>query len=275
LEGVFLLNWIGKLERKYKRFAIRDLVKYLVIGSAVVFALKLFNLSEQIDGNLTLSVPDVLEGQVWRLITFIFIPPTYNAIFIIFALLLTYMFGKALEDYWGSFRLNLYYAIGMLSAILAAFITGYGHAEFLNLSIFLAFAYLNPNFKILVFFILPLKIKYLAWFDIALIVYSVIFSPFSVKVAAVISFMNFFVFFGRDMYDKWVGPRIKKYIRKRKRSKFKVIVPDRSFEFVHKCRECGRTSKEYNELNFGYCQLCGSDYEYCHEHLKNHKHFLN
>lgn len=269
------MNWIDKLERKYKRFAIRGLITYLVIGSAIVFALKLFSLSRQIDGYLMLSIPEVLKGQVWRLITFIFIPPTYSPIFIIFALLLTYMFGKALEDYWGSFRLNLYYAIGMLSAILSAFITGYGHAEFLNLSIFLAFAYLYPNFKILVFFIIPLKIKYLAWFDVALILYSVISGPLSVKAAALISFMNFFVFFGREMYGKWVGPRIKKYIRKRKRSKFKVIVPDKPFEFVHKCRECGRTSKDYPELTFSYCQLCGSDYEYCHEHLRDHKHFLN
>ncbi len=269
------MNWIDRLERKYKRFAIKGLVKYLVIGSAIVFALSLINLSGQFVEKLTLYIPDVLKGQVWRLVTFIFIPPTFHPIFIIFALYLFYMFGKALEDYWGSFRLNLYYAIGMLSAILSAVITKSGHSEFLNLSVFLAFAYLYPDYKLLVFFIIPVKIKYLAWLDVIFIAYSAAFEPVSVKVAAVLSFLNFFLFFGREIYERWIKPRTRKFIKKRKRSKFKVIIPNRNFELSHRCRECGRSSKEHPELTFGYCPICGSDYEYCSDHIKNHRHLLN
>ncbi len=269
------MNWIDRLERKYKRFAVKGLIKYLVIGYAIVAVLAMLRPAAGLVGKLTLSIPDVLHGEVWRLITFIFVPPTFNPIFLFFALYMFYIFGNALEEYWGNFRLNLYYLIGILATILAGCITGSGHSEYLILSIFLAFAYLNPNYKILVFFILPVKIKYLALIDAIFILYSLVFDEISYKIAALLSLVSFMVFFGRDMYERWLKPEIKKFIKKRKRSKFKVIVPQRKFEFVHKCRECGKTSKGYPQLTFGYCPMCGSDFEYCKEHLKNHKHFIH
>ncbi len=271
------MNWIDRLERKYRRFAITGLVKYLVIGTAIVFALEQFKISSQIINKLVLFMPDVLRGQIWRLVTFIFIPPETNPIFIIFILYMFYMFGKALEEYWGNFRFNLYYLIGMIGAIISACIIpeGYGNTEFLSLSIFLAFAYIYPEFKILLFFVIPVKVKYLAWVDLILIVFSVLLGSASDKVAAIMSFLNFIVFFGKDMYDKWIAPRVKKYIKKKRHSKFKVIVPDKTYEFVHKCSVCGRTSKSHPFLKFGYCPSCTSDFEYCNEHLKDHEHFLN
>ncbi|MDQ2084827.1 rhomboid family intramembrane serine protease [Herbivorax sp. ANBcel31] len=266
------MNWIDRLERKYGGFAIRGLIKYIVIAAAFIFVA--VSLSERlyvIDEMLRLNRDQVLRGQVWRLITFIFIPPSYN-IFVVFALYILYIFGKSLEDMWGSFRFNLYYFIGMLSAIIAAFITGSGSVIYLNLSIFIAFAYLNPNFKLLLFFIIPVKVKYLAWFNIFFVIFTVIFGDMPDKVAAVLSFSNFFVFFGRGFFERWILPKTAALLKKRKRKKFKVIAPPKKFEFVHRCRECGRTSKEFPNLSFGYCKICGSDYEYCEDHINNHKH---
>lgn len=270
------MNWIDRLEQKYKRFAIKGLIKYLVIGTAFVFAAMLLGGSNGafVANKLNLDISKIKDLEVWRLVTFVFIPPTNN-IFIVFVLYLLYVFGNALERYWGSFRLTLYYVIGMLSAIAAAVLTkGTGSAQFLNLSIFMAFAYLYPNFELLLFFILPVKVKYLAWFNVLFIMFSVAFSSLEIKIAALMSFMNFFVFFGKDMWDKWASPRIKSFNRKRKRNKFKVIAPQKpkSFELVLKCSKCGKTSKEHPELIFAYCPRCGSDYVYCHEHLNNHVH---
>lgn len=276
LKGLLLLNWIDGLERKYKRFAIKGLIRYLVIGTAFVFAVMLLGgrNGEVVIEKLSLDISRIKNWEVWRLVTFIFIPPT-KSIFIVFVLYLLYMFGNSLERYWGSFRLTLYYLIGMLSAIAAAIITkGTGSSQFLNLSIFMAFAYLYPNFELLLFFILPVKVKYLAWLNVVFILFSIAFSSLGIKIAAVMSFMNFFVFFGKDIWDKWVSPHIRNFKKKQKRKKFKVIAPQKpkSIEFVLKCSKCGKTSKEHPELIFAYCPRCGSDYVYCQEHLNNHDH---
>jgi membrane associated rhomboid family serine protease len=273
LKGLFNLNWIDRLERKYNRFAIKGLIKYIVIVAAFIFVA--VNLSEKVADfiykMLTLNRYGILQGQVWRLITFIFIPPNNN-IFVIFALYVLYIFGSSLENMWGSFRFNLYYFIGVLSAIIAAFITGSASTMYLNLSIFLAFAYLYPNFKLLLFFIIPVKVKYLAWFNVFFVILTVVFASMEDKVAAILSFSNFFIFFGRGFWKKWVAPKTSAFLKKQKRKKFKVIAPPKKFEFVHKCRECGKTSKEFPEVFFGYCKICGSDYEYCEEHINDHKH---
>lgn len=273
---MFLLDWIDKLERKYKRYAIQGLIKYLVIGSVFVFvAMRLSGGSNGfVVDKLNLNIESIKHGQIWRLVTFIFIPPT-DSIFIIFVLYIFYIFGTALERYWGSFRLNLYYLIGMISAIVAAIISRQtGSAQFLNLSIFLAFAYIYPNFELLLFFILPVKVKYLAWFNVFFTLFSIAFRPINIKIAAIMSLLNFFIFFGNDIANRWILPYTRKYIKKQKRKKFKVVAPQKSepFQLVLKCEKCGRTSKEHPELIFAYCPKCGSDYVYCHEHLNNHEH---
>lgn len=272
------MNWIDRLERKYDRFAIRGFIKYVVIVAA--FILVGVNLSKTfhdiVYGMLTLNGAAVLKGQVWRLITFIFIPPGKN-LFVIFALYILYIFGSALEDLWGSFKFSLYYLIGVLSTIIAAFIVSSASAMpvstiYLNLSIFLAFAYLNPNFKLLLFFIIPVKVKYLAWFNILFVIFTVIFGEISEKVAAILSLSNFLIFFGSGFFKRTISPKISDFSKKRKRRKFKVIAPPKKLELVHICRECKRTSREFPNLSFRYCKICGSDYEYCDEHVNDHKH---
>jgi len=270
------MDWISKLEKKYRRYAIKDLIKYLVIGAVIVFAVAHLDRTGTIYHLLTLDRATILQGQIWRLVTFIFIPETLDALFIIFVLYLFYMFGSSLERLWGSFRLNLYYAIGMLTAIIAAFISksGMGSALYLNLSIFLAFAYLYPNFKLLIFFIIPVKVKYLALFELLFVAYSIIVHPWYIKIAAILSFSNFFIFFGKDIYHARILPKLRPVIKERRKKKVMAARPklSKNAVFNYKCRECGRTSKDHPELKFGYCIICGSDYEYCQDHLGNHTH---
>lgn len=273
----FYLNWIDKLERRYQRFAIKNLTKYLIIGTALVFILGIFDDFRFISSLLVLDPVLVMKGQIWRLITFVFVP-FIGSFWIIFTLYIFYIFGNALESYWGSFRLNLYYLIGVLAAIVAAFLGGFlgGRvtSEFLYMSVFLAFAYLNPNFELLLFFIIPVKIKYLAWFSLVFTALSIIFRPES-RITAVLSFANFIVFFGKEVFDNYMSPRVKELDRKRRRRKFKIIASSvKTPEIIYTCCVCGRTSKEHPELKFAYCFKCGSDYEYCQEHLTNHEHII-
>jgi len=133
----------------------------------------------------------------------------------VFVLYFYYIIGSNLENEWGSFRFNLYYFLGMIGTTIAAFITkGGATPTYINLSLFLAFAHLYPDFQVMLFFILPIKVKYLAWIDWIVIAYSVIFEPVPYKVAAVVSVINFLIFFGPDVVD---GIKLKRQVRQNRK----------------------------------------------------------
>lgn len=199
------MKWFHKLERKFGRYAIHNLMTYIIVVNAVVYALTMMVPQSNLYAKFVLDPALVLQGEVWRLVTFLFLPPSSHPVWIVFTLYFYYLVGSNLENQWGSFRFNLYYLIGILGTIAAAFIgfafTGYGvvTTEHLNLSLFLAFAYLFPNFELLLFFILPIKVKYIAWFNWAFIVFSMIFNPLPMKLAAIASVVNYFIFFGSEL----------------------------------------------------------------------------
>ena len=206
------LKFLDKFDRKYGKFAIRNLMIYIAAGNLAVFLISF--MFPSLPGYLMLIPSLVLKGEVWRLITFIFIPPDTSILFILFAVYFYYMIGNTLEHEWGSFRLNAYYFIGMLATIVAAFITGGTYGLHLNLSLFLAFAYLYPNHEILLFFVLPVKIKYLAWLNLAFIGFAVITQSLPLKVAAIVSLANYLLFFGDDMIKRIKMRKTSYYNRK-------------------------------------------------------------
>lgn len=194
------MKWLHKLERKFGRYAIKDLMTYIVVLNAVVYLLSILVPESNLFAKFVLIPSQVLKGEVWRLITFIFLPPNTSPLWIVFTLYFYYMVGSNLENEWGSFRFNIYYLIGMLATIAAAFITGSPvTAVHLNLSLLLAFAYLFPNFEILIFFILPVKVKYLGYLNWAFVIFSIVFYPLAMKLSAIASVINYFIFFGSDL----------------------------------------------------------------------------
>lgn len=194
------MKWLNKLEIKYRKYAISNLMGYIIGITAFVYVLQY--LSPTSIYHYLAFVPQlVMEGQVWRIITFIFIPPSASIIFIAFIMYFYYMIGSTLEAEWGTLKFNLYYLFGMIGTILAAFITGSGTSIYLNLSLFLGFAYLFPNVEILLFFILPVKIKWLAYLNWAYFAFSILFGSWPIKVATIVSLINFFIFFGKDFID--------------------------------------------------------------------------
>ncbi len=261
------MDWIDKLERKFGRYAIKGLMTYIIGITGFVYIVSLFDPTGNFIDKLTLYAPAVFSGQIWRLITYIFIPPETSPIFIIFALYLYYLIGNGLEDEWGSFRFNLYYLIGMIGTAIAVLLTGgKGTATYLNLSLFLAFAYLYPKYELLIFFVIPVKIKYLAYIDWFFIIYGIITEPLPYKVAAIASVLNFLVFFGKDIRIQ-MKTRRKSYYNKRK---FKSQA-DENIK-IHRCRVCGITSIDHPDMDFRYCSKCDGMQCYCSEHIRNHEH---
>lgn len=191
-------NWLYRLEYKYGRKAIPNLMMTIVIGMALVYVADLLNPTINLTSYLYLSREAILHGQVWRLFTFIFLPPVSSPIFILLSLYFYYWIGGSLESTWGSFRFNIYYLCGVIGAIIACFITGSADNYFLNMSLFFAFAVLYPDMQVMLFFVIPIKIKWLALVDAVLFAFSFIIGGWPARAAIVMSLVNFFLFFGPD-----------------------------------------------------------------------------
>ena len=189
------------LERRLRRYCISDLMKIIVIGQGVVFLLMYIwpSLGSRLYSMITLTRAGLLHGQIWRLVTFVFAPPISSPIFILFSLYFYYMIGTALESRWGKVKFNLFYGVGMLGAILTSLITGWADNTYLNLSLFLAFAAMFPNEEVLLFMILPIKMKYLALLDIVIYLREFIVGGASVRVAIILCLLNVFLFLGGDL----------------------------------------------------------------------------
>ncbi len=195
-------TWLYRMEYKYGRHAIVNLMQTVVIGMALVFVADLLNPTVNLASYLTLDRNAILHGQVWRLVTFLFLPPDSSLLFIFLSLYFYYWIGGSLESTWGSFKFNIYYLCGVLGAIAACLITGYADNYFLNMSLFFAFAALYPDTQLLLFFVIPVKIKWLAWLDAALFAFSFITGGWPTKVALLMSLVNFLLFFGPDFFKK-------------------------------------------------------------------------
>ena len=189
------------LERRLRRYSISNLMRYIVIGQGLVYILMYIwpSLGNTVYSMITLSRAAILHGQIWRLVTFIFTPPMTNPMFALFALYFYYLIGTGLEARWGKVRFNLYYAVGMLCAIIACLITGYADNAYLNLSLFFGYAALFPNEEVLLFMLLPIKIKYLALVDVLIYLRAFIVGGASERVTIVLCLLNVILFLGGDL----------------------------------------------------------------------------
>jgi len=254
---------LDKLERKFRRYAVPNVTLYLILGQVLFFV---FALSGRFILERVVLVPQlVLAGEWWRLITFLFIPPMTNPIFAFFAWYLFYLMGSALEGHWGAFRYNLFLLIGYAVTVGVTFLFPFSVATniFIGGSVFLAFAYLYPDFQLYIFFILPVKIKWLAlltWIGYA---YEALVGSWDTRLLVLASLSNFFLFFGKDLY--W---RIKTGNRK---MVFQAKQYSTGREPFHKCTVCGKTDISHPQMEFRYCSDCGG-LGYCMDHIFNHEH---
>lgn len=194
-------QWMDRLEEKYRRYAISNLMMYVVVAMAAVFVLDML-MPVNLSSYLIFNKAAILRGQVWRLVTFMFLPPNSSIFWILFSLYFYWMIGSSLENQWGSFKFNMYYLFGMIGSILSGMITGYATNSYLNLSLFLAFALLYPNVEVYVFFVLPVKVKYLAWIDAAGLLLSFVMGTMHTRIALVMALLNLLLFFGGDMIQR-------------------------------------------------------------------------
>ena len=286
------MNFLNKLERKFGRHAITGLMKYIIICYIIGYIIEF--VAPRFMSFLTLEPYMIFHyGQVWRLVSWILIPPQTNIFFAIIMMIFYYQLGTVLEQTWGSFRCNVYIFGGMIFTVLWAILMhflmgqqvlgGYFSTYYINLSIFLAFAVCYPDMKVMLYFIIPIKMKWMAIVYAALAVASAISSGWVARVAILASLLNFIIFFLLTRNMKAYSPHEMKRKRDFRRQMGQSGMGGRTTNAGngrsgqgqitrHKCAICGRTELDDPNLEFRFCSKCDGNYEYCQDHLFTHKH---
>ena len=200
------MKWLDQLERRFHFVTIPQFPLFIATANGLIYLMSQFEPGFVL--RLTLNPQAVLAGEWWRVITFLFVPPLMSPIWFVFWLLFLYQCSQALENAWGEFRFFFFYFVGAAATSAAAILIlnqtiGNG---FLYSTLFLAFATLYPETELLLFFILPIKVKYLAWFTWLMVGISFVLGTASTRVAIVAALSNYFLFFGADL---WKGLKLR------------------------------------------------------------------
>mgnify|MGYP003193106594 FL=1 len=206
-------NWLNKLERKYGRFGIPNLTNILVAGQILVFAIELF-IDRTITAWVGLNRFFLLQGQIWRLVTFLFQPIWLGGVLGVLNLVFYFWIGNALTRVWGDFRMTLFMALGVLGAWVGCFLTGSAGPSAIFQSMLFAYTWLWPDQMVLLFGIIPFKMKYLGWFELALWAVSFVMGDFATKISLVLGLSGFLAFYGREVFD-WCRDALTSWKRRR------------------------------------------------------------
>lgn len=281
------MRLIEKLERKFGRYGIPNLTLYIIICYVIGYVLMYTNPS--ILGWLNLEPALILRGQIWRLVTWVIAPPGGQDLFW-FALAILFFYypiGTSLERAWGTFRYTLYIFSGLFFTVIAAFLLyfitggiGIGYlfsTTYISLSIFLAYAMTYPDTTLLLMFVIPIKMRWMA------VVYGVLILSDVINFARrrqwfmifpiVASLLNFvFFYFGTKDLSRYNPKEIKRKKEFQKAMAQSRVYSENGDIAKHKCAICGRTEKDDPNLEFRFCSKCNGNYEYCQDHLFTHTH---
>lgn len=288
---------MGNLRRNFNRFCFKhrnkgipNLMLYISVGCALVYLMTQMTQNAILYELLVFNRTKILQGQIWRLISY---PLTFyhsNVLLMAISLFCYYSLGRGMENLWGTLRFNLFYFSGMLMMDVWCLIFG-GQADvsYLNLSLFLSYATMYPQSQFLLLYIIPVKAWVFALIDLALVVYGLFVYPFPYNFFSVISLANYFLFFGKDVLNvipmAWRVNARRLFRRggKEKQQRPKVVpfpgagsyeatVAKPQQPYTHRCTVCGRTDVSNPELEFRYCSRCSGYYCYCEDHINNHAH---
>lgn len=269
---------------KHPRFGIPNLIRYIIMIDAVVYLFAMMDRSGTFLALLSFLPDRILAGQVWRLVTFIFIPTSTNIFLYAITLYFYYVVGDILEREWGTTKFTLYYVSGVVLTVIAALLLGLAtgssyitlaSAYYVNLSLFFAFATLYPENTVLLFFILPIKMKWLGWFSAALFAWEIISMPFPVNLLPVVALLNYAAFF-----SSYISDFFRRLFRRTgmgntvrfRAGAARVRKQQKQQGYRHKCAVCGKTDAEYPNMEFRYCSRCNGYYCYCPDHINSHVH---
>ena len=289
-----LMNEVDRFCARHPKFGVRNLMLYIVIANVAVWLFGMMDSGGTLISLLIFSPYHILRGQVWRIVSFALVPHNTGLLALI-SFYFYYFIGRTIEREWGSGKFTIYFFSGMVLTVvfgfavyfiygggeaLSYFIGGRLSAYYIYLSMFFTFATLYPDMQVLLFFILPIKMKWLGLLDLALFIYDVVrlWSVFPLNLLPVVAVLNYLLFCGGYLLDylRRVRPadRAQRDNMVRFRSEVRRIKQEeRERGYSRKCEVCGRTDADYPELEFRYCSRCRGYHCFCIDHINNHRHF--
>lgn len=286
-------RWLDRFCYKHPRFGIPNLMKFIVIGNVLIYLLDMF--SRGYATLLCMFYPSaVLHGEVWRIITFLFVPVSgysssdmFSILWFAMTTLFYYYIGNALERQWGSTRFTVFYFLGAILNLIIGFafqtsVTMY----YVNMSMFFAFATLYPDLQFLLFFIIPVKAKWLAWIDAAYFAIAVVrylvAGYFLMALIPVVAVLNYLLFFASDIGNMFSNAKRRAQWKAQTRRgptyggpkvvNFHDAKTKTKETYLHRCAVCGRTDVSDPQMEFRYCSRCNGYYCYCADHINSHVH---
>ncbi len=282
------MKFIDKWERKYGRFGIPNLTVYIVVCYVIGYALMIINPS--LLNWLSLEPAYILRGQIWRLVTWVLYPPSSASViwFAIAILFFYYPIGTSLERTIGTFKYTLYIFSGILFTIIGAFVLYFllgGNVligsvfstYYISLSTFLAYAMCYPDMSVLLMFIIPVKMKWMAIFYVVIVAYEMIqyimTGAWYLVIPIVASLLNFIIFYlGSKDFSRYNPKEVHRRNEFRRAMEPQGRAKSGGTVTKHKCAICGRTELDDPNLEFRFCSRCNGNYEYCQDHLFTHTH---
>ena len=266
---------------RHPKFGVPNLMLYIVGISLIVWVLSIMDTSRTLLSFFEFSPTKILKGEVWRLITFVFVPQSLSFWELLF-FYFYYWIGNVLEKEWGTPRFNIFIISGVLLTAIYGFVIYFITKQsfavstyYIYLSMFFSFATLFPDVQVLLFFIIPVKVKWLAYIDAAVFVFAMITTPFPFNLLPLVAVLNYLVFFGDDLISSLRSnkARYNKTTVNFNREKQKIKYEQKNASYTRKCAVCGRTDTDYPNLEFRYCSRCAGYHCFCQDHINNHIHF--
>lgn len=283
-----LSRWLSRFSYNHPNLSVEGLIRYVVAGNLLVFMLDLF--SHGVFRYFLTFVPAyIFQGQIWRLVTFIFVPMSFNPLNFILSTVFFYVMGTRLEGAWGPARFTLYYGLGVLLNILVGFLlpivnpmyrtAATADMSYLHLAMFFAYATLYPDLQVLAAFFIPIRIKWLALLDAALFLYKILvflsYGQFAMALLPIIAIFNYLIFFWDDLMDA-AGRGRARTVHQRSAQTINFKKAQKELRqrrgYLHKCSVCGVTDQDDPSMEFRYCSKCNGYYCYCANHINNHTH---
>jgi hypothetical protein len=291
------MNTLKKLRNRFERFCfqhrnwgIPNLMLYITVGSALVYFFTMATENALLYEWLSFDRALILQGQVWRLLSYAILMNSSNVFFTLLMLVCYWSIGRAMENVWGTLRFNLFYLCGILIMDIYCMIFNcYADVYYLNLSLFLAYATMYPDAQFMIMFIIPVKAWVLALVDLVLVLLGLLTSVFPYNLFSVLSIANYFLFFGKDVLRvipiSWQA-NFRRLFRKKPKRKagepkpipfptagsYQATVAKPKAPYTHRCVVCGRTDVSDPNLEFRYCSRCSGYHCYCEDHINHHEH---
>jgi len=254
---------LARLERRLGRFAIPQLPAVLVAGTAIMFVILLFR--PEVVGRLTFDWEAIKRGEVWRLVTYFFFPSTLSPIWILFSLMFTWMVASSLEREWGTFRFNVFYAVGALATTAVAIVFGAANNVWMNLSMFVAFATLFPDTQLMLM-IIPIRAKWLALIMVGMHLFQSWPLALPELGAMGAAFANYVLFFS----GYWAAAARSRNLQVRQAARRADMGPPVEIPADRVCAICGAAQSAGADIRVCSCEKCGGPRNLCVEHARNH-----